>query len=99
MERLMPESTPPVVTSKKIIAQFIPLTADELGSPEHVPQAKMSLNTKTIKIIIKRFIIYIFLNFLKTLYPYSTNPNITMNDITLNDLERFPGFDGVANSK
>ena len=40
-----------------------------------------------------------FLNFLKTLYPYSTNPNITMNDITLNDLERFPGFDGVANSK
>ena len=35
----MPERTPPVVASKDIIAQFIPFTADELGSPKQVPHA------------------------------------------------------------
>ena len=33
IEKLIPDNTPPVVTSKEIIAQFIPFTAEEFGSP------------------------------------------------------------------
>jgi|TARA_B110000438_G_C15798606_1_gene644014 hypothetical protein len=33
IEKLIPDITPPVVMSREIIAQFIPSTAAELGSP------------------------------------------------------------------
>jgi len=39
MDRMIPDKTPPVVTSSDIIAQFIPCVAAESGLPKQVEQA------------------------------------------------------------
>ncbi len=58
----MPDKTPPVVTNNEIIAQFIPSTAAELGSPKHVPQAykELVINVIIIVIVLMLFIIIVF---------------------------------------
>ena len=58
----MPDKTPPVVTNNEIIAQFIPSTAAELGSPKHVPQAykELVINVIIIMIVLMLCIIIVF---------------------------------------
>ena len=38
MDKTIPDKTKPVVPNRDIIAQCIPLTADEIGAPKHTPQ-------------------------------------------------------------